>query len=164
MTHLRKRVIRNIGLAAAAILTVGIASLVGGAVTAPAIPTWHAGLVKPAFNPPNWVFAPVWTVLYALMAYAFWRVLRLPANTTGRGVAVIAFVAQIILNASWSVAFFGMRSPFAGLVVIVGLLVSITWTILLFRRVDGISALLLVPYVAWVAFAAILNFEIWRLN
>ncbi|MBK9081073.1 MAG: tryptophan-rich sensory protein [Rhizobiales bacterium] len=147
-----------------ALALVVAASLIGAAATMPAIPTWYAGLNKPSFNPPNWLFGPVWTALYAMMAYAFYRVLRAPATTPGRGAAIAAFVAQIVLNALWSVAFFGLKSPALGLLVIAALWLAIAATIAAFRRVDGVAAWLLAPYLAWVSFAAILNAAIWRLN
>lgn len=147
-----------------AVAVVVAASLIGNAATMPAIPTWYAGLTKPSFNPPNWVFGPVWTALYAMMAYAFYRVLRAPEATPGRGAALVAFVVQIVLNALWSVAFFGMKSPALGLLVIAALWLAIVATIIAFRRVDALAAWLLAPYLAWVSFAAVLNFAVWRLN
>ena len=151
-------------LALLAIAPVLAASALGGWATYPQIGGWYAGLVKPSFNPPNGVFGPVWTTLYAMMAFAFWRVLRLPAGTPGRLAAIFAFLAQIIFNTLWSFAFFAARSPAAGLVVIVALWVTIVATILTFARLDRAAAWLLAPYLAWVSFAAALNFAIWKLN
>ena len=86
-------------MAIVATIIVFSASAIGGYATFPSIPTWYAGLVKPAFNPPNWIFGPVWTILYILMAVAFWRVLMRPAGSAGKTAAVVAFVFQMVLNA-----------------------------------------------------------------
>lgn len=147
-----------------AIVPVAVASVLGSAVTVPEIPGWYAGLVKPPFNPPNWLFAPVWTALYALMAFAVFRILRLPAGLAGRREAFIAYHVQLALNMLWSCAFFGLRNTTAGLVVILLLLAAILVTIRLFRRLDRFASGLLWPYFAWVAFAALLNLSIWWLN
>jgi tryptophan-rich sensory protein len=147
-----------------AALPVLAASLLGGLFTGPAIPGWYAGLVKPSFNPPNWVFGPVWTLLYAMMAYAFFRILRLPSGTPGRSTAIVVFAGQLILNAGWSGAFFALQSPAAGLLVIIPLLGLIFLTIRLFLALDRLAGWLLVPYALWVSFATLLNFALWRLN
>jgi len=146
-----------------AILPILAAAVLGNVATLPNIPTWYAGLAKPGFTPPNGVFGPVWTVLYALMAYAVWRVLSLPA-TRGRGRALVAFFVQLALNAAWSWAFFGAHSPLAGLWVILPLLLMIIETIRRFWPLDRLAAVLLMPYAAWVGFATALNAAIWRLN
>ena len=155
---------RKAVLALVAILTVALASAIGGWSTYPEIAGWYAGLAKPSFNPPNWIFGPVWTVLYASMAYAFWRVLARSPNEPGRATAIGAFLVQIVLNAAWSIAFFGNHSPAAGLIVIALLWIAICVTIRAFARLDRFAAWLLAPYLAWVTFAALLNFAIWRLN
>ena len=121
---------------------------------------WYPGLRKPSWNPPNQVFGPVWTFLYASMAVAAWRVWRKGSNLGG----LRLFAAQLLLNFAWSALFFGLRLPGAALVEIVLLWCAIAATILSFRKVDGLAALLLVPYLAWVTFAAALNGAIWRLN
>jgi tryptophan-rich sensory protein len=133
-------------------------------VTQPNIPTWYASLQKPGFTPPNWAFPVAWTLLYAMMAYALWRILSLPKDRPGRSAAIIAFFLQLGLNGLWSFAFFGGQSPLAGLVVIGALIVAIVATIRAFWRLDRIAAWLLVPYLAWVAYAALLNGTIWRMN
>jgi tryptophan-rich sensory protein len=150
--------------AALAVLPVAAAGFLGNLATTPAIPTWYAGLAKPWFTPPNWVFGPVWTLLYLMMAYAAWRVLSVPGDRPGRTGALTAFYVQLALNAAWSWAFFGLRSPGLGLLVIAGLLVMIVVTILRFRPLDKVAAWLLVPYLAWVAYASALNTAIWRIN
>jgi benzodiazapine receptor len=151
--------------AALAILPVVAASLIGSAVTVPQIPSWYAGLVKPPFNPPNWLFAPVWTTLFALMALAAFRVWRFPAGTSGRARALLAYHVQLALNMLWSCAFFGMNSPASGLVVIALLLAAMIWTMRCFAGLgDRLSVALFVPYLAWVSFATLLNASIWWLN
>jgi tryptophan-rich sensory protein len=139
------------------------AAALGGLATSSSVDGWYVLLNKPAFNPPNWVFAPVWTVLYTLMAVAAWRVWR---HSTGqaRRAALAIYAVQLMLNLAWSVIFFGVRQPGAAFAIILALLTAIGLTGRAFRRIDRVSALMLVPYGVWVTFAAILNFEIWRLN
>jgi translocator protein len=153
----------RITAAIAAIGPVAVAGIIGNAATLPNITPWYESLVKPSFNPPNGVFGPVWTVLYILMAWAFFRILRSPEGTARRR-AVILFLAQIMLNAAWSVAFFGFHSPTVGFVVILLLVTFIAATIHAFLAVDRIAGGTLVPYLGWVAFAALLNASIWWLN
>jgi len=124
---------------------------------------WYERLNKPAWRPPNWLFAPVWTVLYVMMAVAGWLVWR-QAGFAGAGVALIVYALQLILNAAWTPLFFGLRRPDLGLVDIVLLWLSIVAAIALFFPISVVAALLLVPYLAWVAFAGALNFALWRLN
>ena len=149
---------------ALAVLPVAAASLTGALMTAPNIPTWYAGLAKPVFAPPNWLFGPAWTILYAMMALAAWRLLGVAPGTRGRAGAVAAFAVQLVLNAAWTPAFFGLHSPRAGLAVIGLLLVTILVTIRRTWPLDRVAAGLLVPYAAWVAFATVLNAEVARLN
>lgn len=150
--------------AAVAILPVVITAVLGSLATTPQIPGWYAGIVKPSFNPPNWIFGPVWTLLFAMMAYAAWRILARDPATPGRTAALALFFANLGLNATWSFAFFGANSPGLGLVVIVPLLASILALIVLFRPLDRLSAAMMIPYAAWVSFAMLLNVAIWRLN
>lgn len=138
-------------------------SALGGAVTATSVGTWYPTLQKPPFNPPDWVFAPVWTTLFLLIAIAGWRVWR-RAGLAGMGTTWSLYLAQLALNLAWSVLFFGLRRPDLALIELVVLLSAIVATAILFRRVDRIAAWLFVPYVAWVAFAAVLNAAIWWLN
>ncbi|BCP55323.1 tryptophan-rich sensory protein [Kaistia sp. 32K] len=139
------------------------AAVLGSWMTLPSIPTWYAGLQKPFFNPPNWIFGPVWTLLYALMAVAFWRVWVL-----GRGpalqAAALAFAVQLVLNVAWSGLFFGLHAPGLALIDIAALLLAIIATMSAFSRIDSRSAWMLAPYLAWVAFASVLNASIWWLN
>ena len=121
---------------------------------------WYAGLHKPFFNPPDWVFGPVWSVLYVLVAIAGWRIFcRAPYGTTMR-----VWWVQLVLNFLWSPTFFGLQLPGLGLVVIIALLVAIIGFIVLARRIDRLAAWLFAPYALWVAFATLLNFSIWWLN
>ncbi len=150
--------------AALAVLPVVAASLLGQLATVPNLVPWYQGLAKPGFNPPDWVFAPVWTALYALMAFAAWRLLGLPRGTPGRAAALGYFFLQLALNAAWPWLFFALKSPLAALVEIVPQLLAILLAIDRFRRLDRIAAACLVPLAAWVAFAGVLTFAIWRLN
>lgn len=156
----------NVWLAALlAILPVVAASLIGSAVTVPQIPGWYAGLAKPLFNPPNWLFAPVWTTLFALMALTAFRTLRRPVDMPGRGQTLLAYHVQLALNMLWSCVFFGLNSPAGGLVVIALLLAAMIWTMRRFAELsDRLSLALFVPYLAWVSFASLLNASIWWLN
>lgn len=138
-------------------------SILGSAFTAPQIGGWYAALDKPWFNPPPWVFAPVWTILYVVMAVAAWRVWLAPAGTM-RSAALVWFFVQLLLNGLWSPVFFGMQSPGLALAVIVALLAALAWTVRAFFAVDSIAGWLLVPYLAWVCFAAALNGAIVALN
>lgn len=147
-----------------AIVPVVVVSLLGNAVTIPQVLTWYPTIAKPPFNPPNWVFGPVWTTLFVLMAYGVYRVLRTPAGTPGKPQALIAYHVQLALNLAWSCVFFGLNSPLGGLLVIVPFLAMILVTIALFGRVDRLAANLQWPYVAWVSFATLLNVSIWWLN
>ncbi len=135
----------------------------GGLITAQSVGTWYQDLAKPAFNPPDWVFAPVWTTLYLLMAIAAWRVWRRAGWRDGHA-ALTAFGVQLALNLAWSTAFFGLRMPGAALVVVLVLLAAVAVTTRLFWTADRPAGLLLTPLLAWVGFATLLNTAIWRLN
>ncbi len=143
-------------------LCLGVGGL-GGAVTAESVTTWYATLNKPSFNPPNWIFGPVWTALYILMGVAAWRVWRAADRDTARGPLAV-FALQLAVNLGWSVAFFGLRNPGLAVVVILLLDLLVLATALMFRRIDRLAAWLLVPYLAWISFATLLNVTIWRLN
>ena len=142
-------------------LVVAIAAI-GGAATGASIDGWYRTLAKPPFNPPDRVFGPAWALLYALMAVAAWRVWR-RRHPHGRR-ALTVYALQLALNLAWTLIFFGLRLPGWALADILVLLAAVAATIALFWRVDRPAALLLVPYLAWVAFAAALNGAIWRLN
>jgi tryptophan-rich sensory protein len=135
----------------------------GSLVTTPRINGWYAELDKPFFNPPSWIFGPVWTALFLAMAVAGWLVWR-KRGFSGARVALTLFGLQLFLNVLWSTLFFGLKSPGAALIEIVVLWLAILGTTLAFRQTSRTAAMLLVPYLAWVAFATLLNLEIWRLN
>jgi benzodiazapine receptor len=139
------------------------AAALGSLMTMPSIPTWYAGLEKPFFSPPNWIFGPVWTVLYALMAVALWRVWTLGHGSRLQA-AALAFAVQFVLNVAWSGAFFGLHAPGLALLDIVALILAIIATMSAFARIDGRAAWMLAPYLAWVGFATALNAAIWWLN
>lgn len=147
-----------------AVVPVIIVLVLGQWATFPNVASWYASLVKPAFNPPNWIFGPVWACLYALMAFAVWRVWMLPSHMQGQSTALICFYAQLALNAVWSWAFFAFHSPSLGLVDIIPQWILILGTIRMFHRLDRMASYSLLPLAFWVAFAIALNFEIWRLN
>ncbi|MFT4096170.1 MAG: TspO/MBR family protein [Rhodoblastus sp.] len=150
--------------ALAAIVPVVLAGVAGSHATLPAIPTWYATLEKPWFTPPNWVFGPAWTVFYIAIAYAFWRILTLDRPLADKRAAILVFLVQIFLNGLWSVVFFGIRSPGGGLIVIAALWIAIAANIFAFGKLDRLAAWLLVPYLAWVSFAAALNTGVYLLN
>jgi translocator protein len=124
---------------------------------------WYAQLQKPSFNPPAWVFAPVWTALYVLMAVAAWLVWR-ERRRAQVYPALALFIVQLGLNAAWTWIFFGWQRPGAALLEILALWLALLATLLAFRRVRRTAGLLLWPYLLWVSFAAALNFQFWRLN
>jgi tryptophan-rich sensory protein len=136
---------------------------VSGSWTASEIPGWYRTLARPAIAPPNWIFGPVWTLLYALMAVAAWQIWQSPASS-GRTLGLTLFLAQLGLNFAWSLIFFRQHAIGAALVEVVLLWVAIGATTLLFGRVAPSAAWLMAPYWAWVTFAALLNEEFWRLN
>jgi benzodiazapine receptor len=143
-------------------LCLGVGAL-GAWVAATSVDNWYDGLVKPSFNPPNEVFGPVWTVLYVLMGIAAWRVWRSADGDTTRGPLTL-FALQLAINLGWTVVFFGLQKIASAVATIVVLDVAVLVTMLAFRAVDRLAALLMLPYVAWVAFATVLNVAVWRLN
>jgi len=141
-----------------------LAGIIGSVFTTPSIPGWYAGLAKPVFNPPNAVFAPVWTALYALMGLAAFLVFVKGLEKKDVRTALSFFAAQLLLNVLWSVVFFGAHAILGGAVVIVLLWALIALTVSKFRTISRAAGALLLPYLIWVSFAAVLNFAIWRLN
>lgn len=154
----------NILTLAASIVLCQLAGLIGSLATVPAIPTWYESLKKPFFNPPNWIFGPVWTGLYALMGVSLFLAWQRRQDNTQVKIALVFFFLQLILNVLWSVAFFGLRSPLLGLMDIVLLWTAIFLTIRKFLNISRAAGLLLVPYMLWVSFAVLLNFSFWLLN
>ena len=149
---------------AVSIVVCELAGLIGSLFTTPAIPGWYAGLTKPSFNPPSWVFAPVWTALYAMMGLAAWLVYDKGFKRPEVKKALTVFAVQLLLNTLWSIVFFGAHQIFASAIVIVLLWAMILWAILLFRRISKAAAWLLVPYILWVSFASILTVSVYVLN
>ena len=137
---------------------------IGGAGTARSLNDWYPTLRKPSWNPPNWVFAPVWTLLFLAMGVAVYRVWGIGLGEPMVQMALILFGVQLVLNFLWSLCFFGLRSPGLALVEIVFLWLAVVATAVTMGRLDAVAGWLLVPYVAWVSFAAILNAAVWRLN
>lgn len=135
----------------------------GGAVTATSVNDWYQTLDKPWFTPPDWLFSPVWTALYLLMAVAGWRVWRRSGFENARG-PLLVFGIQLGLNLAWSVLFFGMNLIGAALAEICALLGAVVLTVVLFARQDRLAGALLVPYALWVGYALVLNASIWTLN
>jgi tryptophan-rich sensory protein len=135
----------------------------GGAVTVPQVPTWYAGLNQPSFRPPDWLFGPVWTTLYLMMAIAAWLAWRTAGRAHRSGVIVL-FVLQLTLNALWPPIFFGAHLLLIGLIDIVLLWLALAATLVRFWTVRPVAGILLLPYLAWVSFASVLNAAIWRLN
>jgi benzodiazapine receptor len=141
-----------------------LAGFIGSVFTTPAIPNWFANINKPSFNPPNWVFAPVWTTLYLLMGIALFLIWRKGLNKKDVKIAVSVFAFQLVLNSLWSFLFFGLQSPLAAFIEIIFLWAAILVSIILFFRISKIAGCLLIPYILWVSFASVLNFAIWQLN
>lgn len=146
------------------ILICNSAGFIGVVFTSSAIPTWYDSLKKPPFSPPNWIFGPVWTILYTLMGISAYFVWRQGINDSQVKTALIIFGVQLFLNALWSPIFFGFRALFAGLIVIIIMWIAILLTILAFLKISTVAAVLLIPYILWVSFATILNFSLWILN
>jgi tryptophan-rich sensory protein len=146
------------------ILICQAAGIVGSIFTSPAIPTWYAKLVKSGINPPNWIFAPAWTTLFLLMGIAFYIVWEKGKDNKNFKPALFVFFVQLALNTLWSFLFFGLRSSLLGLLGIILLWIAILVTISNFQKISKTAALLLLPYILWVTFAAILNFFIWQFN
>ncbi len=149
------------------IIAIGIcelAGVIGSVFTVSSIPTWYEGLIKPMFNPPNWVFSPAWITLYALMGisvYLVWQ--KLTENKTTKR-ALWLFWIQLFLNAIWSIIFFGLKNPGWAFADIILLWFAIFVTIVAFSKISKLATLLLIPYILWVSFAGYLNYSIWTLN
>jgi translocator protein len=137
---------------------------IGALLTEPSIGSWYAGLNKPSFNPPNWIFGPVWTVLYLMMGIALYLVWKTGLARRDTKVAVAAFTVQLTLNLAWSFLFFFLKMPLAAFIGIILLWLAITATMASFARVSRPAGILLLPYLLWVSFAAVLNYFLWQLN
>jgi translocator protein len=148
------------------VLFVGFCLAVGGLgslFTSGPVRDWYPMINKPSWNPPAWIFGPVWTVLYLMMGTAAWLVWRRRDEADTKR-ALIAFIVQLILNAAWSPLFFGLRNPLAGLLDIIPLWAAILATLIFFRRISTAAGWLMVPYWLWVSFATALNFALWKMN
>lgn len=141
-----------------------LAGALGGWATSQSILDWYPTLNKPAWNPPSWIFAPVWTTLYVLMAIAAWLVWKKDARFSGVRVALLLFFLQLALNCLWPFLFFKFRSPAWALVEVATLLIMVALTTWAFFTQSKRAGLLMLPYLAWASFATFLNFTIWRLN
>lgn len=147
----------------AVLIPLAVGSL-AGYFTASSVNGWYTTLVKPSFNPPNWLFAPVWTSLYIMMGIALFLVWNSGAAEDVKRTAVTLFIVQLVLNFLWSFVFFYAQQPGWALVNIILMWIFIFLTILWFGKISSLSAWLLVPYICWVSFATVLNFAIWKLN
>jgi tryptophan-rich sensory protein len=149
------------------LIIVFAAAAIGSAATSATVNTWYTELNKPSFQPPNWLFGPVWTILYTMMGVSAWLVWSNPnwsAQANGSRNYLIAFFVQLALNTLWSVLFFGQKQIGLALVEIGVLWLAIATTIYFAMPLKRLAGLLLLPYLAWVSFAAILNFALWQLN
>lgn len=145
------------------ILIANAAGFIGAIFTSNSVDTWYRTIERPPLSPPNWVFGPVWTILFVLMgiaAYIVWK----KSSGKNRRIALGVYGFQLVLNTLWSIIFFGLQSPQWAFVEIIVLWLSIALTIALFARISKIAAWLLVPYILWVSFASYLNYSIWMLN
>lgn len=138
-----------------------LAGFIGSRFTFVSVKTWYRTIRKPSWNPPNWIFAPVWTLLYIMMAVAAWRVWERTDNAFG---PMLMFAFQLVLNVAWSAIFFGMRNISLALKEIALLWTAVVATMTMFWSVDPLAGILFVPYAAWVTFAAFLNHTIDRMN
>jgi tryptophan-rich sensory protein len=152
-----------VGLVVAVAIPLAVGA-VGGVATSSSVSTWFPTLAKPPWNPPNWLFGPVWTLLYVLMGVAVWLVWRKGFDAPGVRSALILFGVQLLFNLGWSVVFFGLRRVGWGLIEIVVTWVLILATLIAFYRLRPAAGWLLAPYQLWVTFATALNASIWWLN
>jgi tryptophan-rich sensory protein len=140
------------------------AGIIGSIFTTSSIGTWYTGIIKPSFNPPNWIFGPVWTTLFLLMGVSLYLVWMEKFSGTNIKGAITVFGIQLGLNVLWSVIFFGLHSPLWALVCLIVLWLTILLTMIKFYPISRLAAWLLLPYILWVSFAGVLNFFIFRLN
>ena len=162
----KNRSIHRLGTLALFIIACELAGIIGSVFTIQSIPAWYATLIKPTFAPPNWLFAPVWTILYALMgiaAFLVWEKAK-GAQKANAVAALKIFCIQLALNVLWSIIFFGLRSPLLGLLAIILMLFAIALAMWRFYPIDRRAFWLMAPYIIWVGFATLLNFYIFALN
>lgn len=141
-----------------------LAGFIGSLFTTPKIPTWYAELAKPSFNPPNWIFSPVWITLFFLMGLTLFLLWRDTSHKDKTRPALVLFFIQLCLNMLWSILFFGLEAPFLAFIGIIVLWIFILATIFASLRVNRAAGILLLPYILWVSFAAVLNYFLWTLN
>ena len=137
---------------------------ISGSFTSASINTWYVTLNKPWFNPPNWIFGPVWTLLYLMMGIAFYMIWKSEAVNAVKQTAVILFAAQLLINFLWSLIFFYLKQPGWAMLDIILMWILIVATIFSFGKISSTAAWLMLPYICWVSFAMILNFYLWKLN
>jgi tryptophan-rich sensory protein len=155
---------KNVKILLCVTTCIGVGYL-SGMATQSSVTTWFPTLIKPSFNPPSWVFAPVWSLLYTIMGVAaglVWN--RIDHEQEAVKKALLFFVIQLALNALWSILFFGIRNPFLAFIEIILLWLMIYETYVQFGKIDKIAGYLFIPYILWVSFAAVLNGSIWWLN
>lgn len=145
------------------VLVCQLAGIIGSIFTTPAVKGWYANINRPSFSPPNWLFAPVWTTLFVMMGVSV-SIIWLSEKNAQRTTALKIFFLQLILNTLWSIIFFGMENPMLAFFEIVILWFAILFTILKFRKINKLAAILLVPYILWVSFASVLNLAIALIN
>ena len=141
-----------------------LAGIVGSFFTTSAIPTWYATLEKPFFNPPNWLFGPVWVLLYGMMGVSIYLIWQQLAKNQNAGKAMLLFWIHLFFNATWSIIFFGMQNLSLAFLNIAIIWVFILVLIKQFYSINKIASYLLIPYLLWVTFASLLNYSIWQLN
>jgi benzodiazapine receptor len=141
-----------------------LAGFLGSLFTVRAIPTWYAQLAKPSFNPPNWLFMPVWLILYTLMGISLYFIWSQDTRRVEVKKALVLFAMQLVLNMLWTIVFFGLHSLLGSALLIIVLLLAILFTILRFHKLSPVAGYLLVPYLVWVSYAAVLNWAIFFLN
>jgi tryptophan-rich sensory protein len=159
-----KLVMKNFIKLASSIAICFLAAGIGSIFTVSAIPSWYATLVKPSFSPPNYLFGPVWTILYIMMGISLYIIWNKGIKNKNVKAALYIFGIQLILNTIWSPVFFGAHALFLALIIIIALWFYIVKTIKAFAKIDKLASYLLYPYLAWVSFASILNFSVWFLN
>ncbi|WP_234859431.1 TspO/MBR family protein [Aquimarina aquimarini] len=157
---MKKRLFR-IGIS---VLVCGLIGFLSSIATQSSVDTWYASLEKPSFTPPDWIFGPTWIILYIMMGIAAGIVWSKGFYHKWVKTALYHFGFQLLLNAAWSIFFFGLQSPLIALLDIIALFILLLFTIKWFTVVNSTAAYLLIPYILWVAFAAALNFGIWQLN
>jgi len=160
----KKQTPLNWGLLVGWIVLCEAAGIVGSLFTVSSIPTWYQTLQKPIFNPPNWIFGPVWVTLYFLMGIAAYRVFSLGLKKPGVKRALGLFLTNLALNAVWSPVFFGAQQIALGFIIIAAIWLTLVVVIFRYQELDKPSAYLLLPYLVWVSFATVLNYHLWILN